>query len=106
MSKYTFRVDFRNPSTYSIDMPAVNFDDPAMIRVRSIYERLKADGWTLDKLGQAMGFTGDTARKAAFQFLNVKVPRIDTLRKFANAVGIPLAELVTEPEPKKPRTKK
>jgi transcriptional regulator with XRE-family HTH domain len=88
-----------------MDMPEVENDDPVMLRVHEEYARLKEkEGWTLDRLGQAMGCTGATARKAAHQFLGSRVPRIDTLRKFATAVGMSLAELVTET--KKPRAKK
>ena len=68
-----------------------------MLRVREIYEHLKSDsGWTLHQLGLRMGYDENTARKGAHQFLNGRVPRIDTLRKFAQAVSIPLAELVAE----------
>ena len=80
-------------------MPEVENEDPVMTRVRAEYDRRKVeDGWTLDKLGLAMGFTGDTARKAAFQFLKAKAPRIDSLRRFAAAIGITLVELLAEPK--------
>ncbi len=83
-------------------MPEVDRDDPVMVRVREHFSRLKeASGWTLHQLGIGMGYDESVARKAAFQFLQGKVPRIDTLRKFADAVGVPLAELVTEPKSKK-----
>lgn len=61
-----------------------------MERVRDAF---KASGMSLDDLGQKMGSDGETARKAAWQFLNkVDDPRISTLRKFADAVGVPLAD--------------
>lgn len=84
-----------------MDMPEVDRDDPVMIRVREIYERLKSEsGWTLHQLGLRMGYDENTARKGAHQFLNSRVPRIDTLRKFADAVGVALGGLVEEKKPK------
>ncbi|HXD87466.1 MAG TPA: hypothetical protein VN641_13300 [Urbifossiella sp.] len=44
-----------------------------------------------------MGFPESQARKAVWQFLRSKDPRIGTLRKFAAAAGIPLEELIAEP---------
>jgi hypothetical protein len=42
-----------------------------------------------------MGYEGDVARKAAWQFLNkVADPRVSTLRRFAKAVGVDVKELV------------
>jgi transcriptional regulator with XRE-family HTH domain len=41
-----------------------------------------------------MGSEGETARKAAWQFLNgVGDPRVSTLRKFAAAVGVEMSDL-------------
>lgn len=75
--------------------------DPVMERVR---EAFATSGLSLDELGKKMGSAGETARKAAWQFLNkVDDPRISTLRKFADAVGISLADLF--PEKKKNRSK-
>jgi transcriptional regulator with XRE-family HTH domain len=69
---------------------AAKSEDPVMQRVREAFE---ASGMSLDELGQKMGIEGETARKAAWQFLNkVDDPRVSTLRKFANAVDVPLAE--------------
>ena len=76
--------------------------DAVMDRVRAAFAKC---GLSLDELGQKMGSEGDTARKAAWQFLNkVDDPRVSTLRKFAEAVGVPLAELFQEN--KKSRSKK
>ena len=69
-------------------------DDPSMIRIR---DWLKQSGKTLHELGLAMGFPESQARKAVWQFLRSKDPRIGTLRKFAAAAGIPLEELIAEP---------
>ncbi len=52
-------------------------------------------GKSLDELGRAMGFTGETARKAAWQFLNkTNDPRLSTLRRFAEAIGIDVRDLL------------
>lgn len=68
--------------------------DPVMDRVRDVF---KKSGLSLDELGQKMGSEGETARKAAWQFLNkVDDPRTSTLRKFAAAVGVPMEELFAE----------
>ena len=68
--------------------------DAAIKRAQAIFEK---SGKTLDELGTAMGFTGEVARKAAWQFLNkVADPRISTLRRFAKAMGVSIEELVGE----------
>lgn len=75
--------------------------DAVMERVRTLFEK---SGLSLDELGQKMGSEGETARKAAWQFLyKVADPRVTTLRKFADAVGVSMAELF--PESKKTRSK-
>lgn len=74
----------------------MNDIDPVMLRVRELFA---ASGLTLDELGQRMGAEGDVARKSAWQFLNkVADPRFGTLRKFAEAVGVSVGELVAEPK--------
>jgi len=66
--------------------------DKAMLRVRQLFEK---SGFTLDELGQKMGYAGDMARKASWQFLNKTAdPRLSMLRRFAQAIGIPVAELL------------
>lgn len=68
--------------------------DPVMNKVLKIF---KDSEKSLDQLGQEMGYTGDVARKAVWQFLNkVSDPRISTLRRFAAAMGVPIEELVQE----------
>ena len=75
--------------------------DAVMERVR---EAFAESGLSLDELGKKMGSDGNTAKKYAWQFLNkVDDPRVSTLRKFADAVGIPLADFF--PEKKKNREK-
>ena len=69
-------------------------EDPVMDQVR---EAFAASGLSLDELGKKMGSDGETARKSAWQFLNkVDDPRISTLRKFADAVGIPMADFFSK----------
>ena len=68
--------------------------DPLMVHVRTLFEQSHL---TLDELGQKMGYTGSTTRASAWQFLNkTNDPRLSMLRKFAQAVGVPLAELLAE----------
>jgi transcriptional regulator with XRE-family HTH domain len=68
--------------------------DPVIQSIRDLFEK---SGLTLDELGQKMGYEGDVARKSAWQFLNkIADPRISTLRKFADALGVPIAELLAD----------
>jgi transcriptional regulator with XRE-family HTH domain len=56
-----------------------------------------ASGKSLDQLGTDMGYEGDVARKAAWQFLNKTAdPRLSMLRRFAKAMGIPVEELIAD----------
>ena len=68
--------------------------DPLMVRLQAIFEE---SCLTLDELGQKMGYTGPTTRASAWQFLNrTNDPRLSMLRKFAQAVGVPLADLLAD----------
>lgn len=67
-------------------------------RVRAWYEKNKP---TLQELGLKMGFAEAQAKQAVFQFLKSKNPRIDTLRRFAKASGVPVEELIAEGKPAK-----
>ena len=71
-------------------------DDPAMARVRERWEKLKADGWTQQRLGEAMGYQPESARKSISQFLKSRDPQISMLRKFARATGVKVTTLVRE----------
>ena len=71
-------------------------DDPAMAKVRTLWKERQADGWTQQKLGEAMGYKADTARKSVSQFLKSRDPHISVLRRFAGAMGISIATLVRE----------
>ena len=67
-----------------------------MAKVRQLWEDKKAEGWTQQKLGEAMGYKGDTARKSVNQFLKSRDPQISMLRRFADAVGVALSMIVRE----------
>ena len=68
--------------------------DPAILKARELFA---ASGKTLDELGLAMGYKGDVARKAAWQFLNkINDPRLSSLRRFAKALGVPLSALLQD----------
>jgi transcriptional regulator with XRE-family HTH domain len=71
-------------------------EDPVMPRVR---EWLEASGLSQHDLGAKMGYSDDVARKAVWQFLRSKDPRIGMLRRFATAAGMTIEELVGERKP-------
>jgi len=85
-----------------MDMAGSDGDDPVMIRIR---EWFAASDWTLQTLGERMGYGADTARKSAHQFMRTKNPTIMLLRRFSEASGIPLPELVTDAKPKKGKSR-
>lgn len=63
-----------------------------MERARLLFER---SGLSLGELGQRMGYSGDLARKSAWQFLKKTTdPRLSTLERFAEAINISLVDLV------------
>lgn len=72
---------------------AVKTDDAAMARVRELWERKQADGWTQQKLGELMGYPVESARKSVSQFLRSGDPQISMLRRFAKAVGVAVSTL-------------
>lgn len=64
----------------------------AMERARLLFER---SGLSLEELGQRMGYSGDTARKAAWQFLNKTTdPRLSMLSRFAEALNLSITDVV------------
>ena len=67
-----------------------------MARVRALWEAKKRDGWTMQQLGQRMGYKKDSARKSVSQFLKTHDPKVSTLRRFAGALSIAPAELLAE----------
>lgn len=70
-------------------------EDPVMGRVRAWLDQ---SGITQHELGLRMGYDADIARKAVWQFLKSKDPRIGMLRRFAKAAGMGIEELVGEPK--------
>jgi transcriptional regulator with XRE-family HTH domain len=72
------------------------YDDPAIVTVRGLWEANRADGWKQKRLGEAMGYKGDGARKSVKQFLKSRDPQISMLRRFADAVGVALSTIVRE----------
>ena len=63
-----------------------------MERVLQIFEN---SGKSLDELGLAMGYEGETARKAAWQFLRkTSDPRVSMLQRFAKAMGMDVKDLL------------
>jgi len=66
--------------------------DPVMLRVRAAFEK---SGLSLDELGKRMGHEKALPRQSAWQFLNrTNDPRLSMLRRFAQAVGVRLEDLV------------
>ncbi len=75
--------------------------DPAILKARELFD---ASGKTLDEIGLAMGFKPEIARKSVWQLLNkIDDPKLSTLRKFAAAVGVSMADFF--PAGKKERSK-
>ena len=64
-----------------------------MKRVQFLFDK---SGKTLEQLGLAMGYPQGTARQSAWQFMKTNDPRLSMLRKFAQAVGVSVEELVKE----------
>ena len=58
--------------------------------------KLKAAGWTMQRLGEEMGYNPESARKSVSQFLKSHDPHISMLRRFAKAARISVATLVRE----------
>lgn len=65
--------------------------DPAMEKVRSLFD---TSGLTLVDLGKRMGYAEANARQTAWQFMKTRDPRMSMLRKFAEAMGMPVDQLL------------
>lgn len=64
----------------------------AMERIRLLFEK---SGLSLDELGKRMGYSGKTARKSAWQFLNkTSDPRLSMIEKFSKALSISLRDVI------------
>jgi transcriptional regulator with XRE-family HTH domain len=59
-----------------------------------------SSGLSLEELGRRMGYEEGTARRAAWQVLKRTTdPRLSMLYRFANALDIPIEELVRQTRP-------
>jgi len=73
--------------------------DPAMRKAQKLFEK---SNQSLERLGEEMGYSGDTRRKSAWQFLNMTAdpqnmtadPQLSMLRKFCKAMGISIKDLL------------
>ncbi len=64
----------------------------AMLRARNLFQQ---SGLSLQELGTRMGYPRSVARRAVWQFLNkTKDPRVRMLERFADAMGMTLADLI------------
>lgn len=63
-----------------------------MERAQEVFEKA---GISLEELGRRMNYEEGTARRAAWQFLRKTTdPRLSMLQRFADAMNVPLADLV------------
>jgi hypothetical protein len=70
-------------------------EDPSMPRLRAW---LEMSGLTMHAPGVRMGYPETIARQSIWQLLRTGDPGIGRLRKFAEAAGIPIEELVAGPK--------
>lgn len=87
------RLDLRVNDVYTSGMKEKSAKDPAMAKVKALYE---GSGLTMAELGERMGYPPETARQSVFQFLQSLDPRVSMLRRFAKAMDIPLSDLLDE----------
>jgi transcriptional regulator with XRE-family HTH domain len=66
-------------------------EDPVMAKVRALFEK---SGLSLQEIGLKMGCSPETARQSVWQFMRTSDPHISLLRRFADAVGVTIEELV------------
>lgn len=69
-------------------------DDPAMSRVRALWNEQRDEGMTQEELGIAMGYPVESAKQSVYQFLRTRDPHISMLRRFSKAIGVPLSEII------------
>ena len=75
--------------------------DPVMHAAHAMFAE---SGKTLEELGELMGYDRDIARKSAWQFLNqTSDPRLSMLRRFAKAMDLTLADLMTKLDQHRPK---
>ena len=62
-----------------------------MKRAKKLFEE---SGLSYSELGQRMGYSGDAARKSAWQFLTeTSDPRLSMLERFAKGLNLPITAL-------------
>jgi transcriptional regulator with XRE-family HTH domain len=66
-------------------------EDPVMVAIR---KALEASGMTQQELGERMGYPVESARKSVSQFLRSHDPRVGMVRRFAEALRVPLSRLL------------
>lgn len=69
-------------------------DDPAMVRIREIWEAKREGGMTMQALGELMGYEPESARKSVSQFLRSRDCHVAMVRRFAKAVGVKPSTLI------------
>jgi len=70
-----------------------------MDTVRDVFERSQL---SFEQLGLRMGYSRVLARKSAWQFVKrTNDPRLSMLRRFADAVQVPLSDLLDQEVPAK-----
>lgn len=72
-------------------MSKTRHEDPVMSVVTRYVER---SGLTYQEIGERMGYGPASARQSVSQFLRTGDPRISSLRRFAEAMGIRLQTLL------------
>jgi transcriptional regulator with XRE-family HTH domain len=66
-------------------------EDPVMQAIRNAVD---ASGMTQQELGEKVGYPAESARQSVSQFLRSHDPRVGMVRRFAKALGVPLARLL------------
>lgn len=62
-----------------------------MAKVRTIATK---SGLTQQEVGLRMGYPPESARQSVWQFLKSENPTIDVLKRFADAMGVTVEELL------------
>jgi len=60
----------------------------------AVRKALEASGMTQQALGELMGYPPESARQSVSQFLRSNDPRVGMIRRFAEALGMPLSRLL------------
>ena len=60
----------------------------------AIRKAVETSGMTQQQLGDKMGYPAESARKSVSQLLRGHDPRVGTVRKLADALGISLSRLL------------